>query len=510
MIRRRLSIKTTHGLSCKIIGNMPRHVWWSALTVAAALVLSAASSSARAQCEVAQLVRSGTLGPVSISGEVAVVGDSPAFGWLGAAYVYRRGPAGPADWQQEAVLMSPKPDPDDSFGRVAVSGDVLVVGARHAYIPGVQSGAAYIYRYDGQKSQWAYEATLTASGFESAFLFGFSVSIDGDVALIGARDAEIDGMFQAGSAYVFRYNGSEWVEEAKLTDPNGEAGDLFGVSVSIRGDVALIGAHGNDQIHGSAFVFRHNPDVRGEWLLETELTGSDPVGQDWFGFSVSLADGLAIVGAFRDNSTKQGNDAGSAYIFRYDGVGWIEEQKITASDADPLDWFGRSVSINEDGNTTVVGAPDDEPQGFESGSAYVFRYTEGVWKEVIKLTASDGAPFESFGHSVSVTQDSALIAGGGKTYVFAGMGGLDCNNNREPDACDIFDGTSHDGNENGIPDECDADLNGDGVVGILDLLMLLAAWGPCDPPCPPVCAGDLNGNCTVNVLDLLILLANWG
>ena len=94
MIRRRLSIKTTHGLSCKIIGNMPRHLWWSVLTVAAALVLSAASSSARAQCEVAQLVGTGGAGSARISADVAVAGDLAAFGFLGAANVFRRGPDG--------------------------------------------------------------------------------------------------------------------------------------------------------------------------------------------------------------------------------------------------------------------------------------------------------------------------------------------------------------------------------------------------------------------------------
>ncbi|MCH8345283.1 MAG: hypothetical protein IH983_15035 [Planctomycetes bacterium] len=480
--------------------------------ITGSLAVLLAATAARGQCEVAQLQGSGGFGGVSLDGDVAVVGDAEAFGSLGAAYVFRRGPGGPEDWQLEAVLMSPEPDPDDSFGRVAVSGDVIVMGASGAATPEFQSGAAYIYRYDPATGGWEYEATLTASDGDASDIFGWSVSIDGDVVLIGARDDENDGMTQSGSAYVFRYNAdtSAWVEEAKLSDPEGEEYDLFGVSVSVRGDVALIGAHGNDNIHGAAFVFRYKPDRLGEWVLETELNHSDPLGQDWFGFSVSLGADVAVIGAFQDNSTDKGNDAGSAYIFRYDGVDWIEEQKITASDADPLDWFGLSVSISRDGQTAVIGAPDDEVQGFESGSAYVFRHTEQGWEEVIKLLASDGGPSDIFGGSVSVSEDFALIHGAGKGYVFAGIQGLDCNENGDPDACDIFDGTSDDQNGNGIPDTCDADLNGDGVVGILDLLMLLAAWGPCDEPCPPACAGDLNGNCTVNVLDLLILLANWG
>ncbi|MCH7604233.1 MAG: hypothetical protein IIB54_15870, partial [Planctomycetes bacterium] len=106
--------------------------------------------------------------------------------------------------------------------------------------------------------------------------------------------------------------------------------------------------------------------------------------------------------------------------------------------------------------------------------------------------------------------DNALIKGGGKGYVFAGVQGLDCNDNGQPDDCDIFDGTSDDLNNNGIPDECETpgDLDGDGVVGVKDLLILLGAWGSC-PDCDN-CPADLNGDCLVGVLDLLILLSNWG
>ena len=90
----------------------------------------------------------------------------------------------------------------------------------------------------------------------------------------------------------------------------------------------------------------------------------------------------------------------------------------------------------------------------------------------------------------------------------AGMSGIDCNYHGEPDACDIFDGTSSDENNNGIPDECDADLDGSGSVGVGDLLILLANWGPCGD-CAD-CPDDLSGDCSVGVSDLLILLANWG
>ena len=351
------------------------------------------------QCEVAQLVGSGGLGTVSLNGDIAVVGDVEAFGSLGAAYVFRRGPGGPADWQLEAVLMSPKPDPDEAFGgRLAVSGDVVVVGAHNADAPEFHSGAAYIYRYDPGSRQWGYEATLTPSDGDLGDLFGWSVAIDGDVILIGARDDEHDGISQAGSVYVFRYDPdrSGWIEEAKLTDPDAEELDLLGFSVSISGDVALVGAPGNEDAGGgtgAAFIFRHNAQKPGQWLLETQLTAFDALWQAWFGFDVSLRDNVAVIGAPQDDSQN-----GAAYVLRYDGKSWVHETKLIASKpVGPFPFFGASVSINAKPNSLVIGAPLDFALGSQAGAAHVFRHDLGTsrgWKEVIKLTASDG------GHSV--------------------------------------------------------------------------------------------------------------
>lgn len=469
------------------------------------------------QCEVAQVAGLKEVGndfgrTVALSGQVALVGDPGVIGAIGTAYVFRSGPNGPGDWDLEAVLESPKLDPDERFGRaVAVSGRVLVIGAPKADAPESQQGATYIYRFDG--IQWQFEVILTASDGQAGDGFGRSVAIDDDVALIGAPEVVVDGMSQAGAAYIYQYDEKkgEWFEQARLIDPEPQELGLVGASVSINGDVALVGAYGTDLLQGSALVFRYNPDPPGEWRFETEIL-SDGVGQDWFGRSVSLAEGVAVIGAHRDNSTDKGNGAGSAFIFRYDGVGWVEEQKITASDAAPLDWFGFSVTISEDGQTIASGAIFDA-----FGSTYVFRLIDGIWQETAKLTASDGGPGDNFGGSVALSQDMLLVGAHrvselpGRAYFFAGLSDIDCNDNGEPDACDIFDGSSDDEDGNGIPDECESipgDINGDGAVGVKDLLILLGSWGPC-PDCDK-CPADLDQNCTVDVADLLILLGNWG
>ena len=444
-------------------------------------------SSAWAQCEAGQLSspkgqREDSFAGVVISGDVATVTDSQAYSSLGAVYVYRRGPDGPGDWQLEAVLMSPEPDPDEGFGACRISRDVIVVGARNANTPEFHSGAVYIYRYDRTGSgRWNYETTLTASDGEAGDKFGWSVSIDRDVILVGARDDENDGIPQSGSAYVFRYNRQtkQWIEEAKLTDPDGEFLDLFGQSVSIKGDVALVGAHSNDDAGlqtGAAFIFRYDPLGAGAWVFQQQLNAFDAQPPGWFGWSVKLFGNVALITAPQDNG-----QTGSAYVFRDTGTQWTHEIKLTAADpVGPFPFFGSSSSIS--GDTIIVGAPFDYALGPESGAAHLFRKNRTGWEEVIKLTASDGEPGDSFGASLSVSGDVAFIGAPPQNA---------------PGTVYIFD-----------LDPTPGDLDCDGRVGVTDLLALLVSWGPCDD-CQE-CTADLNGDCIVGVSDLLILLMNWG
>ncbi len=466
-------------------------------------------SGAHGQCEVTQL--GDGIGTLSIDGDgVAVLGDSQAFGSLGAVYVYRRGPDGPVDWTLEATLMAPEPDTEDLFGFIArVNSDTIVVGAHHTAAPEFNSGAAYVYRFDGK--QWQFQAMLTASDGEAGDIFGWSVAVDDDVILIGARDEQNDGLVESGSAYVFRYDPDTrgWSEEAKLTDPGVEEGDVLGFRVSISGDVALVGAPGNDDAGGgtgAAFVFRYDPKGAGGWPLEQQLQAFDAQWAARFGWSVSLIDNLALIGAPWLDS-----QIGAAYVMRYDGNRWVHEAKLLASNpVGPFPLLGTAVSLSSDGSTASVGAPLDNEAGNQAGASHLFRTAGGEWKEISKFFASDAAPGDGFGGG-SLSDDLALLIGGGKGYIFAGMQGLDCNENGEPDACDIFNGASSDENGNGIHDECESipgDINGDGVVNSVDLLILLVNWGLCEN-CDD-CPADIDGNCTVGASDLLILLVNWG
>jgi len=365
---------------------------------------------------------------VSISGDVAIVGASDAApgGTLdaGKAYIFRYNGT---SWVQEDILTASDKARGDNFGTsVSISGGVAIVGAYYAS-PGktAQAGKAYIFRYNG--TSWIQEAILIASDKARGDWFGCSVSISGNVAIVGANRADPGKTTDAGKAYIFRYNGTSWVQEAILTASDKAANDQFGWSVSISGDVAIVSAPYADPDGttnaGKAYIFRYNGT---SWIEEDILTASDKAVGDWFGGSVSISGNVAIVGAtYADPGGT--TDAGKAYIFRYNGTSWIQEAILIASDKAANDNFGVSVSISE--NVAIVGAYYASPGGtIDAGKAYIFRYNGTSWIEEDILIASDKARGDNFGFSVSISGDVAIIGAyladpdgitnAGKAYIF--------------------------------------------------------------------------------------------
>jgi hypothetical protein len=159
-------------------------------------------------------------------------------------------------------------------------------------------------------------------------------------------------------------------EVAKLLASDGAADDEFGESVAISGDYAIVGAYRDDDNgtdSGSAYVFER--DGSGNWAEVTKLLASDGAADDDFGESVAISGDYAIVGAPIDDDN--GTDSGSAYVFERDGTGnWTEVAKLLASDGATSDYFGTSVAIS--GDYAIVGAYLDDDNGTDSGSAYIF------------------------------------------------------------------------------------------------------------------------------------------
>ena len=196
--------------------------------------------------------------------------------------------------------------------------------------------------------------------------FGEAVAIDGDFLVIGAHADDDMGSF-SGSAYVFARQGLEWIEHAKLVADDGALFDAFGLAVTISGDYVAVGALADDDDgggSGAVYVFARNGET---WVQQAKLTALDASAGDAFGVSVAMDGDLLVVGAHRVDDA--GEDSGAAYVFRRVGSTWSQEAKLTPDDADESDFFGEAVAIS--GDTVIVGAARDDAAK-NAGAAYVF------------------------------------------------------------------------------------------------------------------------------------------
>lgn len=394
---------------------------------------------------------------VSVSGDTAVVGaslnDEQGVA-SGAAYVFERDDG---EWKEVQKIFPDDGVAGDRFGSaVSVNGDVMIIGARTAVGPGPSAGAAYIYRFDGD--EWVQEQRLTDFLGATGDSFGSAVSISGDNAVVGAFRDNLGVRLKAGSASIFTFNGVSWALLQKISAADRTQGDFFGSAVAIDGGLMVIGAPGEeirtvsvpgiraDTDSGAAYVFAFNGTawtqvsklkaqraalgceiagaksdffagdrfgvsvdvdgvnivvgadeiefrrrpVGGSCQLNTLVSGTggiyvyrqgffstdfqaklepaDPAPNQLLGRSVGI-DGDIIVGGARGDSSVE-SFGGSAYVFRFDGADWAQDEKITASDSEPLDWFGESIAV--DGDTAIVGAFGDDDSGPLSGAAYTF------------------------------------------------------------------------------------------------------------------------------------------
>ncbi|MEM8568477.1 MAG: T9SS type A sorting domain-containing protein, partial [Bacteroidota bacterium] len=329
---------------------------------------------------------------------------------------------------------------DDEFGfAVAIDGNDIFIGANkededeNDENTADAAGSVYVFKLPSTFTQPETELQkLVADDRTSTDFFGFSVSIDGDYAIVGAynEDEDVLGgntLVNAGSAYIFeRISDGSWQQQTKLVASDRNSGDFFGSSVSVRGDYAIVGAYNEDEdvsggnttnTAGSAYIFERAAD--GTWAETSKLVASDRAVSDLFGEAVAVDGDYAVIGARAEDQDADGgnvlDNAGSAYVFKRASDGtWSEVTKLVASDRAPFDNFGASVAI--DGDYVIIGAnfEDEDVNGEntadEAGAAYVFeRSNDDTWTEVAKLVASDRANDDFFGFPVAISGDRAVV-----------------------------------------------------------------------------------------------------
>lgn len=341
---------------------------------------------------------------VSISNDVIVAGASGS----GRVYVFTK----TSTWAQTSTLFASDSFSGDQFGKsVSINGTRVVAGAVYDNDYGTNSGSAYVF--DNLTGDWD-EATQSAKLLPRKYSntnylqAGKSVAIFENIAVVG-MDNELGN-----SVEVLEFNGSSWSKIAYLTPSDGVAGDKFGFAVDIYQDMIVVGAY-EHATTGAAYVFV-KPSTGWEDMTENiKLTATDAAGGDLFGYAVCVGPGYdgsayrVVVGADKNDGNK-----GAAYVFEKTGLQYYslsQTGKLTSS-VGIAEHLGSSVDI--EGNVLVVGANHgfNSSSSLTTGAAYVFESTSNFWgnhTEKAILLASDGALYDEFGTSVSISDDVIVV-----------------------------------------------------------------------------------------------------
>lgn len=362
---------------------------------------------------------------------------------------------------QEAYLKAAVVDASSDWGRaIALDGDTLVVGGPNYEVGGL-GGAAIVFRRDC--NGWHQEAVLTASNRGVGDQFGASVAISGETIVVGAW--QDDGSLAnpnaivstSGAAYVFTRCGAEWTQQAYLKASEPDVDDRFGLSVAVSGDTIVVGApseasdsNGVDGDatddsglgQGAANVFSRSGGV---WTQTAYLKASTSSPYANFGEAVAISGSTILVGADGERSMSkgvngseihdaQGYSAGAAYVFVQSGGSWAQQAYLKSSNTTPYQYFGQFLAV--DGDTAVIGAPGESSvlgdptstSAVQTGAAYVFTRSQGVWTQQAYLKASNAERKDMFACSVALDGDRILIGAQQESSAASGLDGDQADN----------------------------------------------------------------------------------
>ena len=404
---------------------------------------------------------------LALSGNTAVLGSKSD----NSAIVFER--TGD-DWTETGRLRSENIAAEDVFGYVvAIDGNTAVVGN---WKVDEQRGSAHIFIREADR--WTEQGVVEASDGEAGF-FGSALAISGDTIVVGNDRTNSN----SGSAYVFERHDGVWSETLKLRAPDeaGE-GERFGASAAVERDRIVIGASADrffGVFSGSTYVFRRGEDG---WALEVQLFAGDRDHHDQFGYSVAISGETILVGAYGDDDY-----LGSAYVFTHQpGTGehegtmvWSQEAKLTASDGSPKDRFGLGVAI--DGDMVLIGSDQTDvvfdDQDDDSGAVYAYLRADGKWREDRRIVAEDAdSDFDyraHFGYPVALSGVTALVGASPEKFrsplvgfAYAFEVARDFDDDGVADYVDNCPGTANSEQENfggdDLGDHCDDDDDNDG------------------------------------------------
>jgi uncharacterized protein YciI len=316
----------------------------------------------------------------------------------------------------------------------APSANWVVVGSRFDDDDGSNSGSVYVYDANNLSTQ---PTKLTAFDGAASDYFGNSVVANADKIIVGAWGDDDDGS-SSGSVYVYDANNLS-TQPTKLTAFDGDAEDRFGEVLAATDDKIVVSALYDDpNFSGSVYVYDAN-DLTAQAV---KLTAFDAADYDVFGQAIAVSDNNLVVGAPSDDD--DGTSSGSVYVYNMNDLS-AQPTKLTAFDAAASDYFGTAVAVTD--NRIFVGMQNDDDNGYNSGSVYVFDAND-LSAQPTKLTAFDGAASDIFGYSVAANADKIFVSAmfdddngsaSGSVYVF------DANDlSAQPTKLTAFDGAADD------------------------------------------------------------------
>lgn len=324
----------------------------------------------------------------------------------GAVYLYEQQEA-QLSWTLSSTLIPANNSRNDYFGATLKANNKhLLIAAPQKSGKAIYGGSVYLYRSNDNK-QWQAISELTPADLSNYALFGSSLDLQENTAIIGALGDNTNG-FKSGAAYVYRIEGNQTTVVQKLLPTDGQVNDEFGKSVAIVGNQILVGAWGATGNYGlrsgAVYLFNSNDD-NNTWTQQQKLLPTDSSPNDYFGWAIASDGNIAVIGAPRHDGRQE--DAGAVYVYQKVGGEWLFWQKLQVRDAKKGAAFGSSLAIQN--GRIIVGAMGDSQQGYATGAVYVFILQEGNWVQKSKQVAKQQADIGSYGAAMALNDNKMLI-----------------------------------------------------------------------------------------------------
>lgn len=332
---------------------------------------------------------------------------------------------------QRAYIKASNAGAADVMGfALAADGDTIVSGAPwedsvRRTVPdtsnAVETGAVYVYT--PQNDSWVEQGFLKADPPVTLEYFGSSVAISGDVIVVGAPSTDPLGVTTLpangyGSVYVFVRSNGVWTQQQKLRPKNGPTGDFFGIDVAISGDTILVGAAFDDEggSHSGA-VYEFRRGANG-WEEKAKIKSKSPTQGSILGADIALNGDTFIAGA-----PLEANRAGAAYVFVRNGTGWEEQQRLQMPSPVENATFGWTVALL--GDTAIIAAPrvDLVRETSPPGEVYVFERSASKWKNTQLMRATYSRDGDVFGSAVALSPLGLAIGANGDASGSRGANG---------------------------------------------------------------------------------------